>query len=191
MSSVPPPSDEALMQALQDGDLNAYDALVGRYQARLFHFVLRRVRDRGLAEDLVQESLLKLWRHRASFRHGSRVSTWLFALTLNLCRDHWRRVKPESSMERPEVAFAAELKRLDQPAPDALDQVQQRELAERLLDALEQLPPVSAQLLKQRSAEGLTLEEAGKRLGLSPEAARAAASRAYKKLRDLLKQDRD
>jgi RNA polymerase sigma-70 factor (ECF subfamily) len=191
MSIPPGPTDEALMQALVDGDLDAYDILVSRYQGRLFHFALRRVRDRGVAEDVVQETLLKLWRHRASFRQGSRLSTWLFTLCLNLCRDHWRRQKPESSMERPEVAMAAEMQRLGQPQMDALDAVQQQEVAERLLDALEQLPPVSAQLLKQRSAEGLTLEEAGQRLGLSHEAARAAASRAYKKLRDLLKRDDD
>lgn len=191
MSPLPSSSDEDLMRALVDGDLDAYDTLVQRYQARLFHFALRRVRDRGIAEDLVQETLLKLWRHRASFRHGSRFSTWLFTLCLNLCRDHWRKVKPLSSMERPEVALAAELKRLSQPQMDALGEVEQGEIAEQLLQALEQLPPVSAQLLKQRSAEGLTLEEAGARLGLSPDAARAVASRAYKKLRTLLKRDRD
>ncbi len=188
MSSMPERSDEELMQALVGGDLDAYESLVGRYQARLFHFALRRVRDRSQAEDLVQETLLKLWRHRESFRHGSRLSTWLFALCLNACRDHWRRAKPESSLERPEVAFAAELKRMGQPGFDALDLAQQHELSERLLQALEQLPPVSAQLLKQRSAEGLTLEEAGERLGLSPAAARAAASRAYKRLRAILKE---
>jgi RNA polymerase sigma factor (sigma-70 family) len=108
-----------------------------------------------------------------------------------LIRDHWRRVKPEESLDKAEVAFAAEFQRLRQPQFDALDEVQRRETAAALLEALEQLPPVSAQLLKQRSAEGLTLEEAGQRLGLSPAAARAAASRAYKKLRDLLKRDDD
>jgi RNA polymerase sigma-70 factor, ECF subfamily len=181
------PSDEELMQSLVGGDLAAYDELVRRYQGRLFHFALRRLQDRGLAEDMAQEALLKLWRHRDSFRHGSRLSTWLFTLCLNLCRDHWRRAKPESSLERPEVAMAAEMKRLGQPQLDALDRVQQQEVAERLLQALEQLPVVSAQLLKQRSAEGLTLEEAGQRLGLSPDAASAAASRAYKRLREILK----
>lgn len=185
----PTSSDEELMRSLVDGDLAAYEELVRRYQGRLFHFALRRLGDRGLAEDLVQETLLKLWRHRAGFRHGSRLSTWLFALCLNLCRDHWRKARPESSLERPEVALAAELQRLAQPQVDALDQAQRAELSERLLQALEQLPPVSAQLLKQRSAEGLTLEEAGQRLGLSPAAARAAASRSYKKLRELLKDE--
>ena len=192
MSASPDPrSDEAVMQALVAGDLDAYDVLVSRFQGRLFHFVLRRVRDRGLAEDLVQETLLKLWRHRASFRHGSRLSTWLFTLCLNVCRDHWRRSKPESSLERPEVSLAAEIKRLTQPQVNALDQAQQHELSERLLQALEQLPPSSAALLKRRSDEDLTLEEAGKRVGLSPAAARAAASRAYKKLREILKDSGD
>lgn len=183
------PSDESLMQSLVGGDMSAYDELVRRFQGRLFHFALRRVRDRGIAEDIAQETLLKVWKHRDSFRHGSRLSTWIFALALNLCRDHWRRAKPQSSMEQPEVAMAVELKRLRQPELDALGQAQAHELSERLLQALEQLPTVSAQLLKRRSTEDLTLEEAGERLGLSPAAARAAASRAYKKLRDLLKDD--
>src|SRR5688572_9861970 len=94
------PSDEELMQSLVGGDLAAYDELVRRFQGRLFHRALRRVRDRGLAEDLVQETLLKLWRHRDGSRHGSRLSTLLSTLCLNLCRDHWRRAKPESSLER-------------------------------------------------------------------------------------------
>lgn len=186
-----PLSDEALMQALVDGDLDAYDELVRRFQGRLFHFVLRRVRDRSLAEDLVQETLLKVWRHRDSFRHGSRLSTWIFTLSLNLCRDHWRRAKPESSLERPEVSLAAEIKRLRQPQVNALDEAQAHELSARLLDALDQLPSVSAQLLKRRSDGDLTLEEAGRSLGLSPSAARAAASRAYKRLREILKNPGD
>lgn len=185
------PSDEELMRAVAQGNPTAYEELVGRFQGRVFHFALRRLGDRGLAEDITQETLLKVWRHRDSFKHGSRLSTWIFALCLNLCRDHWRRARPESSLERAEVSLAAEhsrhRKRQDDPSKQAAD----HELAERLMDALEQLPPVSAELLRSRSAEGLTLEEAGERLGLSPSAARAAASRAYKKLRTLLDKPED
>lgn len=186
------PTDEALIQALvEHDDLDAYEELVRRFQGRLFHFALRRVSDRGVAEDLAQETLLKLWQHRHSFHHGSRLSTWLFALCLNLCRDHWRRTRPVSSLERPEVAAAAEWSSLRRRGDDPSRQAEKAELAERLLDALEQLPPLSAELLRRREAEDLTFEEAGEKLGLSPAAARAAASRAYKKLRSLLKKDTD
>ena len=62
---------------------------------------------------------------------------------------------------------------------------------ERLLQALEQLPPSSGALLKRRSQDDVSLEQAGEELGMNPAAARAAASRAYKKLRELLHGDED
>jgi RNA polymerase sigma-70 factor (ECF subfamily) len=179
-------SDEDLMLAVCAEDASAFDELVRRFQARLFHFAQRRVNDRQAAEDVVQETLLKVWRHRDSFRHGSRLSTWMFALCLNLIRDHWRRTKPESSMERPEVAMAAEHSGLRRRPRDASDEAYRRELAALLLEALEQVPARSAELLRRRSADDLTLEEAGKSVGLGPEAARAAASRAYKQLKTYL-----
>jgi RNA polymerase sigma factor (sigma-70 family) len=184
-------SDEALMRQVCLEDSGAFEELVGRFQTRLFHFVLRRLRDRQAAEDVVQETLLKVWKHKQSFQHGSRLSTWIFALSLNLCRDHWRRLKPESSLERLEVAMAAESSSLRQRGPSAEDVAATHELSERLLQALETLPPAAADLLKRRSQDDVSLEEAGEKAGLSPNAARAAASRAYKKLRQLLDGKRD
>jgi len=184
-------SDEDLMRAVCSEDAQAFDELAGRFQTRLFHFILRRVRDRQVAEDLVQETLLKVWRHKDSFRHGSRLSTWIFALSLNLVRDHWRKAKPESSMERPEVAMAAEFSSLRHREGDASEQAAGHELSALLLEALGHLPAQSAELLRQRSTEDLTLEEAGKRVGLGPEAARAAASRSYKKLKAYLSKRMD
>jgi RNA polymerase sigma-70 factor (ECF subfamily) len=183
--------DEALMQKVCAGDGGAFEELVGRFQGRLFHFALRRLRDRQGAEDVVQDTLLKVWKHRDSFRHGSRLSTWIFALCLNLCRDHWRRTKPESSLDRAEVAFAAEASSLRQRGPAADEVAAQHELSERLLQALEQLPPAAGALLKRRSQDDLSLEQAGAAVGLSPAAARAAASRAYKRLRELLDGGKD
>lgn len=184
-------SDENLMLAVCAEDASAFDELVRRFQPRLFHFALRRVNERQEAEDVVQETLLKVWRHRESFRHGSRLSTWIFALCLNLVRDHWRRTKPESSMERPEVAMAAEHSGLRRRPADASEEAYQHELAALLLEALEQVPVRSADLLRERSRLDLTLEEAGQRVGLGPDAARAAASRAYKKLKTFLSKRMD
>ena len=183
--------DEALMRQVCAGDGDAFEELCARFQGRLFHFALRRLHDRQAAEDAVQETLLKLWRHRDSFRHGSRLSTWVFTLCLNLCRDHWRKVKPESSLDRLEVSMAAEHSSLRQRGPGADEQAAQHELSELLLQALEQLPPASGALLKRRSQDDVSLEQAGQELGLSPAAARAAASRAYKRLRELMQGDQD
>jgi len=184
-------SDEELMLAICADDTLAFEELVLRLQARLFHFALRRLSDRQMAEDMVQETFLKVWRHRNSFRHGSRLSTWVFTLCLNLIRDQWRRTKPESSIERPEVALAAELSGLRKHQDDPSDEAYRRELSALILEALQEIPDRSAELLLQRGANDLTLEEAGTRVGLSPDAARAAASRAYKKLKNYLSKRMD
>jgi RNA polymerase sigma-70 factor (ECF subfamily) len=183
--------DEALMRAVQGDDVEAFDELAQRFQPRLFHFCLRRLSQRQAAEDAVQETLLRAWKHRHSFRQDAKVSTWVFTLAVNLCRDHWRKSKPESSLSRPEVAIAAEWSSLRRPDDSPEDLAQDHQLAELLLQALETLPPQTAALLKAKGSQDLTLEEAGKLVGLSPSAARAAASRAYKKLKAFLqKKDR-
>jgi RNA polymerase sigma-70 factor (ECF subfamily) len=185
---TPQPSDEALMRLVQAGDQAAFEELASRYQPRLFYFCLRRLSQRQAAEDAVQETLLRVWKHRASYREGSKLSTWIFAVAVNLCRDHWRRSKPESSLARPEVAMAAEFSSLRQPEESPEDLAQDHQMAELLLQALECLPPQAAALLKSRQQHGGSLEEAGREVGLSPTAARAAASRAYKKLKTFLNQ---
>src|SRR5438132_1671105 len=103
------PSDEALMQRLLEGDEAAFEELCRRFERRLYYFAWRHVRESEVAKDLVQETLLRVWRHKSEFRRGSRLSTWIFAINLNLCRDHLRKSGRLSSLERPEVALAAEM----------------------------------------------------------------------------------
>jgi RNA polymerase sigma-70 factor (ECF subfamily) len=184
-------SDEALMQSVCADDSGAFEQLVLRYQGRLFHFALHRLRDRQAAEDVVQETLLKVWRHRHSFRQGARLSTWIFTLCLNLVRDHWRRGRPEASMDLPAVAREAEASAGRTRQEDASDAAYRHELADLIVDALQEIPARSAELLRRRSEQGTTLEESGAALGLGPDAARAAASRAYKKLKHFLKKRMD
>jgi RNA polymerase sigma-70 factor (ECF subfamily) len=184
-------SEEELLLAVRQGDAAAFDALVERFQVRLFRFALRRVGQREAAEDLVQETLLKVWRYRERFNPDARASTWIFALCLNNIRDHWRRAKPESTLENPETALAAELSGLRPRPKDPAEQAADHEIAGLLMEALRHLGGRGAELLKRRGSQGLSLEEAGKQVGLGPEAARAAASRAYKKLRAYLSQRMD
>lgn len=184
------PSDEALMRAAQDGDEAAFGQLAERYQKRLLGFAWSRLRSPEAAEDAAQETLLKAWRYRAQYHAGSRVSTWLFAIELNCIRDQWRKAKPESSMEDPAVLYAAERSAhaVKREAPDA--EAARREEIERLLAAIDSLGGKTRELLRLRALQDLSLEEAGRVSGLSPAGARAAASRAYAKLRKILKQDK-
>lgn len=175
--------DEALMDRLLGGDEGAFEELCRRFETRLYYFAWRHVRDSEAAKDLVQETLLRLWRHQAEFRRGSRLSTWVFAINLNLCRDYLRKNGRLSSIERPEVALAAEMSSSRKSGPSALEEAEKNEMAGLLSEALDALPPLQGKLIRMRNDEELSFEEAGGRLGMSPQAARAAASRAYKKLK--------
>jgi hypothetical protein len=73
-------SDESLVQRIASGDRVAMRALFVRHQLRLYRFLARLVRDEALAEDLVSDVFLDVWRQAASFEARSSVSTWLLAM---------------------------------------------------------------------------------------------------------------
>lgn len=85
------PSDEQLMAALAAGELPALDALMLRWQRPLQSFLQRHLQNEADALDLAQETFVRLYRHRAAYRPGSRFSTWMFQVALNLARDHARK----------------------------------------------------------------------------------------------------
>jgi RNA polymerase sigma-70 factor (ECF subfamily) len=85
------PTDEALASALRRGDDTALDALMVRWQVPLRSFLYRHLQNEADALDLAQETFVRVYRHRARYRDGSRFSTWMFQIALNLARDHARR----------------------------------------------------------------------------------------------------
>jgi RNA polymerase sigma-70 factor (ECF subfamily) len=82
-------SDEDLMECVQAGDTQALAALIDRWRAPLYAFLWRRAGDG--ADDLFQESWIRVSRARDRFDRSRRFSTWLFQIANNLCRDRWRR----------------------------------------------------------------------------------------------------
>jgi RNA polymerase sigma-70 factor (ECF subfamily) len=83
-------SDEALMARVQAGEESALAELFGRYRSRLYGFLVRRV-GHGAADDLFQDTWLRVVRSKEKFDPERRFSTWLFQIANNLCRDRGRR----------------------------------------------------------------------------------------------------
>jgi RNA polymerase sigma-70 factor (ECF subfamily) len=79
------------IRAAASGDLAAFESLVRAYQAHVFRFVRHLVGDPALAEDLTQETFLRLYRRLGSFRFQSKFSTWLFQVARNAATDELRR----------------------------------------------------------------------------------------------------
>ena len=86
-------SDEKLIAKFQAGNLSAFDHIVERYQGQLINFVGRLLNDRNSAEDIVQETFLRVYRNKHRYKEIARFSTWIYTIAGNLARTELRRRK--------------------------------------------------------------------------------------------------
>ncbi len=84
-------TDEELLAAYQQGDVGAFELLLRRHRAPLFTFLLRMLGDRERAEDLAQETFLRIVKGAQAWERRARFQTWLFTIARNLCVDQSRR----------------------------------------------------------------------------------------------------
>lgn len=147
-------SDEGLLAGMATGDLEAAAGLIRRLQSRVFGLALAIVGDRGIAEDVAQETFLRLWRHAAAYdpRKGS-VRTWTLAITRNLAIDavRLRRDLPKD----PLLPWAAELSAVDFPE----DAVAARDEVDKLREALARLPTEKRRAVLLAGLAGWTARE--------------------------------
>src|SRR6187402_1955189 len=88
---TPDPPDEALMLRYQQGDRSAFALLVRRHQTPLYNFALRQIRVQAVAEDVVQETFVRVVQKAVEFKHEARFTTWVYTISRNLCIDHMRK----------------------------------------------------------------------------------------------------
>ena len=99
-------SDEALMGNLRQGDMQAFDELYTRHRQPLFNFILRLLQDAALAEDVFQETYMRVLENADRFKPRSKFSTYLYTIAHNLCMDELRRqstIIPAEKMAVPPV----------------------------------------------------------------------------------------
>jgi len=89
----PKTSDKELMELIQSGDEKSFTELVARYQDRLLNFVGRIVNDQETAEELIQETFLRIYNQKNSYTPEYAVSTWIYTIALNLARSELRKRK--------------------------------------------------------------------------------------------------
>jgi RNA polymerase sigma-70 factor (ECF subfamily) len=167
-------SDEELMARLQAGDERALEQLMQRYQGPLYGFLSRRVG--SSADDVFQETWIRIVRARESFDTERRFAAWLYQIANNLCRDRYRRV---DAMRRAVDAFQVEDETLRAaPAGPALpdrDVMRERVLA---------LPDRLREVLVLRYYEDLGEEEMSQVLGVPRGTIKSRLHAAVKALRE-------
>jgi RNA polymerase sigma-70 factor (ECF subfamily) len=178
-------SDEALLAGLAAGDPDAASAFVGRYQRRVFGLASTIVRDRGLAEDVAQEALLRAWRHAGSFdpRRGT-VTTWVLAITRNLAIDTIR-------VRRPTAVDPASLPGLDlalsHASPDEIPGF--HDDVDQVRAALGDLPEEQQRALVMAGLLGYTAREIGEIEGIPLGTAKTRIRTALIRVRRALHDD--
>jgi RNA polymerase sigma-70 factor, ECF subfamily len=170
---------------LRRGDLDALSALLTRYQNRLYRYLLRIVREPAEAEDLFQQTWVRVAEKIAQFDPRRGFEPWLFALARNLAIDHLRRIRP-SSLDEPvgngesQETAAARLVSHEQPA---LDRILERERAARLGVALESLSISYREVLTLRFEEEMKLEEIAEVLAIPLSTVKTRLRRGLERLR--------
>jgi RNA polymerase sigma-70 factor (ECF subfamily) len=186
-------SDETLAARAASGDGPAFEALVIRYQARVFRLARRLTGNDGDAQDAQQDAFLQVYRSLPSFRGDARFSTWLYRIATNaalmLCRARARR--PAQSLEEYLPRFDAGGQHA--ATPDELrvagraDELLDRQLlAEKARAGIERLPDLYREAFVLRDLEELTTADVAEVLGLEPAAVRQRVHRARLMLRGYL-----
>lgn len=171
-------AEAALVEGLRRGDAAAFDRVYARHNARLYGFLCRLVRRRDVAEDLLQETWLRLARHAHRLEPDTRLRPWLFTVARNLHRSYcrWRFLDDRG---RGELTLA----RFREPAGDSpYDAAAAGEMARRLEEAVAGLPLEHREVVLLVAVERMEHADAAAVLGLRPEAFRKRLSRARAKL---------
>jgi RNA polymerase sigma-70 factor (ECF subfamily) len=164
----------SLVGRLRDGDAAAFDAVYEEYRARLFSFLARLSRNRAVAEDLVEETWLRLASSGVRLRPDTRLGPWLFTVARNLFISYCR----SRQLEEYDAASLIGLWPAGSPRPSPFEEAAARELERRIERALARLPARHREALLLVSVEGLSPAEAAAACALSPETFRQRLSRA-------------
>lgn len=173
---------------LKRGDLDALSELIERYQNRMYRFLLRIVREPAEAEDLFQQTWLRLVEKIRHFDANRNFEAWLFTLARNLAIDHLRRIRPES-LDEPiggdshGATAGDQLQSRDRPVTEG---ILERERAGRLAEALETLPLSYREVLTLRFEEEMKLEEIAQVIGAPLSTVKTRLRRSLGQLRDRL-----
>ena len=173
-------SERELVDRAQTGDLVAFEELVGAHADRLYTVVLRLLGDRGEAEDVLQETLLRAWRGIGRFQARAMIFTWLYRIAVNESnRALERRLRRGTTVHLDEEAVQVPAPAKDGPG----NRAEQRELREALELAIADLDPPYRTALVLRDLEGLSTREAAEIEGVGEAAFKSRLHQARLKVR--------
>lgn len=189
--------DADLVALAQKGRESAFRELIRRYERPVFSLIFRMVRDRETAEDLSQDTFIKVLNHLDKYRPEFRLSSWLFKIANNVAIDHLRKrhVETVSIDGSPHAATAAEIESTSFEVvarqETALEELEARELGSAIERAIAGLRPEYRSCILLRHVEGRSYEEIAATLDLPLGTVKTYIHRARHQLREALGEERE
>jgi RNA polymerase sigma-70 factor, ECF subfamily len=172
-------SDEMLIRRIAEGDQLAMRTLFGRHRVPLYRWLLRLVGDEALAEDLLSDVFLDVWRQAAAFEARSSVSTWLLAIARYKSLSARRR-RPDAELDEKVASRVAD------PADDPEVALQKKTRAELLRHSLARLSPEHGEVIDLVYFHGKSVKEVAEIVGIAKATVKTRMFYARKKLAELV-----
>ena len=184
--------DSQIMLAAAAGDEAGFTYLVNKYHRPIVHFLYRMVHSEAVAEELAQETFLRVYRSRTSYRAEAKFSTWLYRIATNLAANHARDSKAERESPRVELD-APDTETGTTPdvadgSPDAERQLLRRERMASIRREVDRLPERQRMAVLMHKYQELDYRQIGEVLQLSESATKSLLFRAYRTLRESLRE---
>src|SRR4051794_15227631 len=186
--TTPDDLDRSDMERLCKGGDSGLNSLMERHAERLFHYLVRQLGNEQDAEDLAQESFVRVYQNRARFDPAHKFTTWLYTIATNLSRDRlrYRARHPNVSLEAEAENDSALENHLPTQAPDPHERLEQSETAEAVRRAIALLPEELRTPLILSTYENLSHAEVAAILNCSAKAVETRLYRARNQLRGML-----
>jgi RNA polymerase sigma factor (sigma-70 family) len=168
--------------------LMAFEDTAQQYQRRIYSFARYLLSSREEAEDVTQEVLLRLWRHREGVDE-ERLAPWLLRVTRNACYDLLRKRRSEAAAGLSPTLDDVAAEAVASAEPDPRAQAEAADFRRRLLAALADLGEPYKSIIILREVQGLAHREIGETLGIPEATVRVHLHRGRRKLRERLKED--
>ncbi len=180
-ASVQETSDEALIDLIADGDKRAMQVLYARHNVRVYRFILRLTSNQTMAEDLVSEVFLDVWRQAESFEAKSQVSTWLLAIARYKALSALRRRTDEHLDDQTAAT-------IEDTADDPETAVHTKDRNSIVQKCLKELSPAHREVIDLVYYHEKSVDEVARIVGVPPATVKTRMFYARSKMADLLKQ---
>ncbi|HEX3030181.1 MAG TPA: sigma-70 family RNA polymerase sigma factor [Clostridia bacterium] len=187
-------NEKALLKKAKDGDVEAFESLVERYQKKVYNIALRITGNSEDAAEIAQEALIRVFRSLKNFKEESSFSTWIFRITTNLCLDEIRKrknkqvvyINDEIKLDDGEVKIQIEDK---SPGPE--EKAQTNEVRRIVNDAIQSLSEEHRTIIVLRDIEGFSYEEIARIVKCPEGTVKSRINRARQSLKDILKKKKE